>query len=134
MISCFGRPSLVQNFSICINFSPTNCLQPTPTTLLIRWENIKFRFGCDFELFEQFSIQQLRSIFTIICIDVYVLLREMPFVFPHFIMAAILHVKCDVGSGRENGNTKKINVRNQPSTVVLEICSIKTGKFTENRA
>ena len=28
----------------------------------------KFRFGCDFALFEQFSIQQLRSIFTNICI------------------------------------------------------------------
>ena len=26
----------------------------------------------------------------------------MLFVFPHFIMAAIPHVKCDVGSGREN--------------------------------
>ena len=26
----------------------------------------------------------------------------MPFVFPHFIMAAIPHVKCDIGSGREN--------------------------------
>ena len=26
----------------------------------------------------------------------------MPFVFPHFIMAAIPHVKCDVGCGREN--------------------------------
>ena len=26
----------------------------------------------------------------------------MPFVFPHFIMAAILRVKFDVGSGREN--------------------------------
>ena len=58
----------------------------------------------------------------------------MPFLFPHFIMAAILHVKCDVGSGRGNGNTKKINVRKQPSTVVLEIRSIKIGKFTENRA
>ena len=26
----------------------------------------------------------------------------MPFAFPHFIIAAIPHVKCDVGSGREN--------------------------------
>ena len=28
--------------------------------------------------------------------------RQMPFVSPHFIMAAILHVQCDVGSRRED--------------------------------
>ena len=44
----------------------------------------------------------------------YVLLREnhmINAVFPHFIMTAIPHVKCDVGSGRENAiNEKHSNV------------------------
>ena len=62
------------------------------------------RFGCDFALLEQFSTQQLIGIFTIISFEVYELLREMPFVFPHFITAAIPYVKWDVGSERENEN------------------------------
>ena len=31
--------------------------------------------------------------------------RQMPFVFLHFIMAAFLHIKSDIGSGRENRTT-----------------------------
>ena len=62
----------------------------------------KFRCGCDFAWLKLFSTQQLPGIFTIIFFGVYVLLREMSFVFPHFIMAATPHVKWDIGSGRQN--------------------------------
>ena len=57
----------------------------------------------NFSLFEHFSVQELRGIFTILCIALAgKTTRQMPFVFHHFIMAAIPHVKCDVGSVLEN--------------------------------
>ena len=48
MISCFGRPSFVQNFSIFINLSLTNRLEPTPLPLLIRRQNIKIQVRLGF--------------------------------------------------------------------------------------
>ena len=108
-ISCFGRSSLADNFFIFINLSPTNCLQPTTTCSLSEGKIKTFRCGRDFALLEQFLTQQLRSIFTIICFGVYALLREMLFVFPRFLMAAIPHVNCDVGCTQQNpDNTIKI--------------------------
>ena len=47
----------------------------------------------------------------------YVLLRESHNInavchfFPHFIMAVIPHVKCDVGSGRENGTVIFLKIK-----------------------
>ena len=109
-ISCFGRSSLVDKFFIFINLSPTNCLQPTTTCCLSEGKIKKFRCGRDFALLEQFLTQQLRSIFTIICFGVYALLREMPFVFPRFLMTAIPYVNCDVGCTQQNpDNTIKIS-------------------------
>ena len=50
MISFFERPSLVQNFSIFINLSLTNCLQSMPTPLLFRRQNIKIQVWLGFHI------------------------------------------------------------------------------------
>ena len=46
---------------------------------------------------------QLHGIFTIYVYCLRKIVRWKPFVFSHFTMAAIPHIKCGVGSGQKNG-------------------------------
>ena len=80
----------------------TSSLLPTLTLLLINWKNLKFRFGCDFALFKQFSTKQLCDILTIICIASGKPQDKCCFFSLISQWLPILHVKCDVGSRREN--------------------------------
>ena len=51
----------------------------------------------------------------------------MLFVFPHYIMATILHVKCDVGFGRENPYRFAMQIYCNTSLFI----SYNSGKFDQ---
>ena len=85
---------------------PTNCFQPTPTPLLTRWMNIKIQVWLWFCIVWTVLTTKTTRHFHYYMYCLGKTTWSMRLVFPHFIMAAIVHVKCDVGFGRENAGFK----------------------------
>ena len=102
-------------YFICIQqklkplFCPTNCLHPMPTRLLTRENNMKIQVWLWFCIV--WTVFNTRTTwhfhYYMYCLGK--ITRSMPLIFPHFIMAAIPHVRCDVGSGRENEQGPTLN-------------------------
>ena len=73
-------------------------LKTTPISLLIREKIIKIQVWLSFCIVWTVFNRRTTWYFQYYMYRLGKTTRSMPFVFRHFIMAAILHVKCDIGS------------------------------------